>query len=235
MKRIITVIAALAVMISASAQGLKLADGIHYGVVGGFTSSQTNIKHFSTKSIALYHAGITAKFNLGIGFAIQPALIYQVKGARLYDVFNEGLSEEERHQFDYKLGYLELPVNIQWGPDLMAFRPYLFVEPFVGYAVNNDLIDAVKTADVEDYTNAEKIKNGWKEYGLKRFEYGLGLGAGFEFWRIQISAQWFWNFGTLYNPATDSVEGQDIAENLKSAFTKNKNFQGVKVSLAIMF
>ena len=231
MKKIIIVLAALALMVPASAQGLKLADGIHYGVVGGFTSSGTNIKDFSPKHIALYHAGITAKFNLGIGFAIQPSLIYQVKGVKLSDM---QLGDEFVHQFDYKLGYLELPVNIQWGPDLMAFRPYAFVEPFIGYAVNNDLIEKIKTEDPTDL-NQEKVKNGWKEYGLKRFEYGLGLGAGFEFWRIQLSAQWFWNFGNLYDNDTERVDGNRIAQNIKHAFTEKKNFQGVKVSLAILF
>ena len=231
MKKIISLLAALALMVPASAQGLKLADGIHYGVVGGFTSSGTNIKDFSPKHIALYHAGITAKFNLGIGFAIQPSLIYQVKGVKLSDM---QLGDEFVHQFDYKLGYLELPVNIQWGPDLMAFRPYAFVEPFIGYAVNNDLIEKIKTEDLGDYT-PDKVKNGWKEYGLKRFEYGLGLGAGFEFWRIQLSAQWFWNFGNLYDNDTERVDGNRIAQNIKHAFTEKKNFQGVKVSLAILF
>ena len=231
MKKIIIVLAALALMVPASAQGLKLADGIHYGVVGGFTSSGTNIKDFSPKHIALYHAGITAKFNLGIGFAIQPSLIYQVKGVKLSDM---QLGDEFVHQFDYKLGYLELPVNIQWGPDLMAFRPYAFVEPFIGYAVNNDLIEKIKTEDLGDST-PDKVKNGWKEYGLKRFEYGLGLGAGFEFWRIQLSAQWFWNFGNLYDNDTERVDGNRIAQNIKHAFTEKKNFQGVKVSLAILF
>ena len=231
MKKIIIVLAALALMVPASAQGLKLADGIHYGVVGGFTSSGTNIKDFSPKHIALYHAGITAKFNLGIGFAIQPSLIYQVKGVKLSDM---QLGDDFVHQFDYKLGYLELPVNIQWGPDLMAFRPYAFVEPFIGYAVNNDLIEKIKTEDLGDYT-PDKVKNGWKEYGLKRFEYGLGLGAGFEFWRIQLSAQWFWNFGNLYDNDTERVDGNRIAQNIKHAFTEKKNFQGVKVSLAILF
>ena len=231
MKKIIIVLAALALMVPASAQGLKLADGIHYGVVGGFTSSGTNIKEFSPKHIALYHAGITAKFNLGIGFSIQPSLIYQFKGVKLSDM---QLGDEFVHQFDYKLGYLELPVNIQWGTDLMAFRPYAFVEPFIGYAVNNDLIEKIKTEDLGDYT-PDKVKNGWKEYGLKRFEYGLGLGAGFEFWRIQLSAQWFWNFGNLYDNDTERVDGNRIAQNIKHAFTEKKNFQGVKVSLAILF
>ncbi|MBR6053997.1 MAG: PorT family protein [Bacteroidales bacterium] len=231
MKKFLLILAALAVIVPASAQGLKLADGIHYGVVGGFTSSSTNIKNFSPKHIALYHVGITAKFNLGIGFAIQPSLMYQVKGARLSDI---ELGDDFVHQFDYKLGYLELPVNIQWGPDLMAFRPYVFVEPFIGYAVNNDLIEKIKSEDLGDYTPA-KAKNAWKEYGLKRFEYGLGLGAGFEFWRMQLSAQWFWNFGNLYDSDSDSVSGNAIAYNIKHAFTDKKNFQGVKISLAILF
>lgn len=234
MKRIILIVAALAAMIPASAQGLKLADGIHYGVVGGFTSSNTNIKHITSKSIALYHVGLTAKFNLGLGFAIQPALTYQVKGAKLSQVMEEGASEEVMHKFEYKIGYLELPVNIQWGPDLVAFRPFVFAEPFVGYALNNDLYDTFKLDDETNWTE-DHLKNKWKEYGLNRLEYGLGLGAGFEFWRIQLSAQWFWNFGPLYNSATEKIDGNHILENIETAFTKKKNFQGVKVSLAIMF
>ena len=234
MKKFLLILTALAVIVPASAQGLKLADGIHYGVVGGFTSSGTNIKEFKPKQIALYHVGITAKFNLGIGFAIQPSLMYQVKGAKLGEMkFNNGV-KDFTSQFDYKLGYLELPVNIQWGPDLMAFRPYVFVEPFIGYAVNNELIEKIKSENIEDVT-PEKITNGWKEYGIKRFEYGLGLGAGFEFWRMQLSAQWFWNFGNLYDTGTDSIDGNRIAHSIQDAFTKKKNFQGVKISLAILF
>lgn len=235
MKRILLVIAALAVMIpAASAQGLKLADGIHYGVIGGFTSSNTNIKNISSKSIALYHVGLTAKFNLGIGFAVQPAITYQVKGAKLSQIMNEGGSEDVKHQFEYKIGFLEVPVNIQWGPDLMAFRPYVFVEPFVGYALNNDLYDTFKLDDEVDWTE-DHLRNKWKEYGINRLEYGLGIGAGFEFWRLQLSAQWFWNFGNLYNTDTEKIEGNRIWENISDAFTQKKNFQGVKVSLAVMF
>ena len=28
-------------------------------------------------------------------------------------------------------------MGIQWGPDLMAFRPYVFAEPFVGYQIED--------------------------------------------------------------------------------------------------
>ena len=237
MKKLILAVAAAALMIPASAQSLKLADGVHYGVVGGFTSSNTNIKDISSKSIALYHAGATVKVNLGLGFAIQPSLIYQVKGAKLYEIESSGLSADVKDQIEYKLGYLELPVNIQWGPDLVAFRPFVFAEPFIGYGLNNDIKENIilQAQDVTIDEVPETAKNVWKDYGIKRFEYGLGLGAGFEFWRIQISAQWFWNFGSLYDTDADKVSSERIYNNIKGAFADKKNFQGVKVSLGILF
>ena len=79
MKRIIT----LAVVAAAS---LLLAARAHaqFGIVGGITSSKTELTTAEdVESISLYHAGLTYKFNLGGGFAIQPSVLYQVKGASL--------------------------------------------------------------------------------------------------------------------------------------------------------
>ena len=119
--------------------------------------------------------------------------------------------------FQLKSGYIEVPVSIQWGPDLMAFRPYVFAEPFVGYQI----------------TSSDKGNDSvatWAEQAKNKLEYGFGLGGGLEIAsHIQISAQWFKNLGTMFG------EG---AKPLDAAWTEVKdvkNFQGIKVSLAILF
>ena len=171
------------------------------GIIGGLTSSTTQVKNIDSKSLNLYHVGLITKVDLGMGFAIQPGLIYQVKGVALGEISENTKTED----FQLKSGFLEIPVGLQWGPDLLAFRPYLFAEPFVGYQIS----------------------------GSDSAEYGFGLGLGIEFGgRLQLSAQYFNNMGKLFNE--DKVDTAVIKEDVKESL-KDGNFKGFKLSLAILF
>ena len=207
MKRIITLIAvaSASLVLAAYAQAQP-------GIIAGLTSSKSDMSSAvdDVKSIALYHAGLTYKIDLGAGFAIQPSLIYQVKGTK---VGNLDTSKDE----DWKLksGYAEIPVGIQWGPDLVAFRPYAFAEPFIGYQVSSS--DKVDT--FSDWTKQAKTK----------FEYGFGVGGGLEIAsHIQVSVQWFKNLGKMFDENASGSATWEEAKNFN-------NFQGIKFSLAILF
>ena len=122
MKKIIAIVALFASMAIAGAQQL--------GVTGGLTLSKMNgiSNPKDTKAVALYSAGVLYKANLGAGFAIQPELLWQVKGANVQE--NVGALDNLTVS---RSNNVELGLGLQWGPDLLAFRPYLFVEPFLGY------------------------------------------------------------------------------------------------------
>ncbi len=200
MKKILTLIVALvATATVAHAQ---------FGIVGGLNFSKTDIKVSSfieeAKNVTLYHAGVAWKMKLPLGFAIQPELTYQVKGAKLEQFKGEELK--------YKNGYIELGAGVQWGPDLIIARPYVFAQPFIGYLVNpNKEIAAVK-----DVTN--------------KLEYGIGLGGGVELFKhFQLSVQWFKNLGKLVNGNVSSTD--QLVNEVKDL----KSYQGVRVSLGIFF
>ncbi len=193
-------------------------DGAHFGVVAGFTSSSSNAKHVDASSIGRYHVGLTAKLPIAYGFAVQPSVLYQTKGTRLKD------ASLRNFKMDTKVGYLEIPVQIQWGPDLLAFRPYVFGEPFIGYGLN---------ASSEGKLEGSKFDvNSFSKAGLSRWEYGLGLGAGIEVWKIQFSVKYYWNFGSLYS---DSGKMTDVGQQVKEAFKDGRNFNGISFSLAFLF
>jgi hypothetical protein len=207
MKRIITLIAvaSASLVLAAYAQAQP-------GIIAGLTSSKSDMSSAvdDVKSIALYHAGLTYKIDLGAGFAIQPSLIYQVKGTK---VGNLDTSKDE----DWKLksGYAEIPVGIQWGPDLVAFRPYAFAEPFIGYQVSSS--DKVDTF------------SDWTKQAKNKFEYGFGVGGGLEIAsHIQVSVQWFKNLGKMFDENASGSATWEEAKNFN-------NFQGIKFSLAILF
>ena len=155
-----------------------------------------------------------------LGFALQPSLLYQMKNSAIEGVF----AGEEK--FDYRMGYLELPVSLQWGPDLLLFRPYLDVTPFVGYGLHNRLSGSFLGED-------RSFRNKWE--GISRLEYGLGLGAGVEIWKIQVTARYNWNFGSLFDAGGNAPGASEIWNTAKESVLEGKNFSGVTLSVAFLF
>lgn len=165
MKRLLLlVVSALVALVCAD----NVSAQVNWGVIGGATFSTTDVKEFNGSA----NGGLTLRFRLPSGFSIQPSLLYQVKGTNT-DV--DGVS------FSTKVGYLELPVSFQWGPDLILFRPFFDVTPFAGYGFNN------KT----ESQDGDVIRNSWD--GANRWEYGVGAGIGLDIWKFQVIARYNWN------------------------------------------
>lgn len=118
-----------------------------------------NVSNLSTEGVKNYlgyQAGLAFQFDLPLWFSIQPDLIFHVKGTRVEDTNLQALG----------LGYLEVPVNIQWGPRFLDgnIRVFLQGSPFIGYAISKDLKDAQG--------------NSYAWNNVNRFEYGVGAGLG---------------------------------------------------------
>ncbi|MCM1503197.1 MAG: PorT family protein [Bacteroidales bacterium] len=218
MKRIFVLVFSAALLIAGAAESVAQS---RYGIIGGMTFS--NSKEFSRSTMTQYHAGLTYRLDLPLGFSVQPSLIYNVKGAKMTGVpTGDSANLQNKDRFDISMGYLELPVSLQWGPDLLIFRPFLDVTPYIGYAMNNKL---VKTGS-SDLTS----RNSWN--AINRFEYGLGLGIGLDIWRFQVIGRYNWNFGSIYAPG-QVVDG-DFPSLVKGAFD-NSSFGGITLSIAFLF
>ncbi|MBQ4390315.1 MAG: PorT family protein [Bacteroidales bacterium] len=218
MKKILTLL--VAVLATASVAHAQ------FGIIGGFTSSKTSIdtKNISEnfKGVSLFHAGIAYKVKLPLGFAIQPALTYEMKGANLEQVksINEGLSS-----LSTKAGYIQLGAGIQWGIDLLVARPFLLVQPFFGYQVTGSEKFSVLSTTDKDY-------NSFFQTAKNKLEYGFELGGGVEVVKhIQVSIVWFKNLGYLY----DGDKITDVGAAVIGAYKDTKNYSGIKVSVGIFF
>ena len=151
-----------------------------------------------------WHGGFTYKLDLPLGFSLQPSLVYNAKGAKM-----------KGQDFNIRMSYLELPVSLQWGPDLLVFRPFLDVTPYIGYAIAKG--DGFK--DVE-----------WSN--LNKFEYGVGLGAGLDIWKFQVSGRYCWDLGTM-----SDFKGDNFGEGAEDAFKalNNGKNRGFELSIAFLF
>lgn len=205
MKKLIIAVAALLISVSSFAQ---------FGIIGGLTSSSSNIKDAwaNYKAINQYHIGVTYKLGIGNILAIQPSLVYNMKGQKI-----ESLESGDTNiDLQYKTGYIELPVQVQAGfgvGDLA--RIYAIAEPFVGYAVSNKVEGAVNLGNTW-----ENVKN--------KFEYGVGLGAGVELFKhLQVSVRYFWNLGNIYDNEVDFVVVKQTVGGSKC--------NGISASVAFLF
>ena len=205
MKKLFVVIASLLIAVSAHAQ---------FGIVAGVTSARNSVND-AVKEIAnvtQYHVGITYKVELGSLFAIQPSIIYNVKGATLKDFVSAGV---QLSNFEYKNGYIEIPVQLQVGFDLGLARIYGIAEPFIGYAISNSY-----------KSNLAGFSFDWNRDVKDKLEYGVGLGIGIELIEhVQVSARYFWNLGSA-NDANLNTAVQAVS---------NKGASGIIASVALLF
>ena len=212
-KLILSLLAVLALAVSANAQ---------IGIVAGLTSSSTDVESAvaNVKSVNQYHVGLSYRFKLGEVLAIQPAIIYNVKGSSVETLDLGQLSS----QIDLKTGFLEIPVQVQAGIPLFGLaRAYALAEPFVGYAISNSIQSTISDVKTE----------GW-EYVKNRFEYGVGLGAGVELLNtLQVNVKYFWNLGNLYGP--DNSLDLSGSYNTAVSAVQNAKCSGIAVTAAIFF
>jgi len=172
MKKFAMVLASLLILggVAANAQGFVVKGGYNYANVSIDKSvSVSDMK----RGRSGWQIGVGYQTETGSGFSFQPELLYKVTGYRLTD------------DTDIRLGYLEVPLNVQWGPDLVIARPFIFAGPYVGVKVTNSLKS--RGGDIPD----DVIQN------LKRAEFGIGVGLGVNIYRFQIAGKYNWNFGAI--------------------------------------
>lgn len=213
MKKLFTVLAAV-ILCTAFAQEV---DAKRFGVKAGANLTSLDFGNGTPGALG-YSAGITWQHDLPLGFAIQPDLIYHVKATNLAEV-----------KETFRLGYIEVPVNIQWGLRFANknIRVFAQASPFIGYAVSqtgptstsdNAMLDPDGGILADVSTAVDKWLN------INRFSYGAGLGLGVQLWGIQLTAQYCWNFGKLSN-----------AKDISWSDFNDRNFGGYAMSLAVMF
>ena len=124
MKKILAAATLLAALLLGTEVSAQHYNYTRFGIVGGVTSSESKIKDFNSKSITQYHAGLLVEIPLGAGFGFQTGALYQVKGMQL-DKMNDSSISDIGNSFETKVGFIEVPLQLQWGPDLVRFREVL--------------------------------------------------------------------------------------------------------------
>ncbi len=187
---------------------------VKFGVTGGMNFNTANFENIDVKASAGWNAGVTMLLDLPLGLSLQPSIVYSQKNVSLVD----GISN--------KIGAVEIPVSVQWGPDLILLRPFVDVTPYVGYALSHDTTLDTAWGD---------LSSSFQEDSFDKFQYGLGVGAGVNIWKLQAIVRYVWNFGAL---TSDNFNWDKIVEGVTGDFMgegKSENFGGITFGVSFLF
>ena len=104
-------------------------------------------------------------------------------------------------------------------------RVYGLAEPFVGYAITNEVsLKGALASAAEPEKTWDNVKN--------RLEYGVSLGAGVELLRhLQVSVKYFWTLSDLYGLQDAKLD--NIMQSLGNINAKNVN--GIAATVTVLF
>ena len=210
MKRFFVILAALLIGFTASARGGFL-------VKAGLSNSNMDLNRDVAsvisedvlsgaffKNFTGYHVGVGYRTGIWSGLRFQPELLYNVRGTRVDDATR------------WSMGYLEMPLNVQWGLDLIVMRPFIQVAPCIGYDFLNNTSETAAGHALGTVTT-----------DANRLEYGLSVGGGLDILNsFQISVNYNWNFGPVAN--LDAYQDKVVG-------IERKNARCLQISLAYIF
>ena len=176
-----------------------------FGIKAGlYTSQFSDLENFKLKNNVGFQAGVLYKLHVLQSFVIQPELLYVAKEAKLNGKEGEVTVGDGR----YAMKYMQVPVSLQYGPNLIVARPFLQVVPYINYSLG-------KSSNV----------GSWDD--INRFGYGIGLGAGVDVWKFQFNARYNWDFSKV-------GDGEKGDHNAAQEWKASKG-RGIEFSVAFTF
>jgi hypothetical protein len=199
-------------LLAVFALGVQIVNAQTFGIRGGVNFANVSLTEsgmsVSPKSIIGFHVGPVAHFQLKDRLYLNTGLLYSLKGAKV-----EGDEFSPTEQI--KINYLEIPLNLAYKFSLTEKSDF-FIQagPYLGYGLSGT-----------DKFGDESIDLFSAEGRAKRWDYGLGFGAGVDFGKLVASVNYQLGFANLLEPTSTELGVSDVT-------VKNKVFQ---ISLAYMF
>jgi hypothetical protein len=167
------VVIALLLALNSNAQDKPLI----FGVKAGLNLSNITGDIENNKAIIGFRAGVSVDYAFLQDLYLLTGLNYSKQGTKLGEIGGEPVK--------LNLSYLQLPVHIGYKLEVAEGSRLVFhAGPYAGYAVGGNW--KVGSASIGAFSAEAESELG----KLKRFDFGLGLGAGVEFGKFGVDLGW---------------------------------------------
>jgi len=192
--------------------GTSLAQ-VRFGITTGLNfSSFSGDKNFNGDSwgyLVGFQGGLVVDIGITENFSIIPELLYSQRGA--YNKYEEIENKKNTVEFSFILNYLQVPVNLAYKLNVGSSKLSLFAGPYVGYALSGQF-KTDYNMDGEKESEKEDIEFGSDVEQMKALDYGVNIGAGFEFGSgMFLKLQYNMGLNNLSNDNSANVKNTNVA------------------------
>ena len=153
-----------------------------------------------------YCAGVFISFNLGDTLAIQPEILYTVKGMKLE---TGGIIFNETAESTTEISYLEIPLLLKLSMSTEgSIIPRLFFGPAA--AVKLDAKTKFEYAGISEEADVENIKD---------VDFGLVAGAGFDVGIITIEARYTLGLLSINDTELEEIDIRNAVFSVMAGFS----------------
>lgn len=227
MKKLIALALCAGLFTTAKSQKVYVQGGVNFANISTSTSGATEKNNMLTS----FNAGIMGRSNASEPIALEAGLLLQGRGAKA-DTYISSSSDDNYIKTKLNPLYLEIPVNLVVRLPLES-KNNIFVNagPYVAMGIGGKSKVETKflgtvsnsTYDIkfnnDDPTTTEEENARYDR--LKRFDYGVNVGAGFDLGKVLIKANYELGLAKIHSTETNN-----------NSDNKNK-YRTVSVSLGI--
>lgn len=183
---------ALLIGVNANAQDSPIQLGVKAGAnlsnVGGDTEG--------TKAKFGFNAGVTLDYNFTPNVALLTGLEFTTKGFKIKDL--DGFSANAM--------YLQLPVHVGYKLDVAEGTKIVFhAGPYIAYGIGGKIKQKVEAGDGD----IEAKLDFFGDDAAKRFDFGVGAGAGVEFGQIGIGLGYDFGLANISRDSDGKIKNQN--------------------------
>jgi hypothetical protein len=157
---------------------------VNIGITGGLNLSNMNDngEYANEKSVKPgFQAGLIANFGINDNFSITPELLFSQRGYK-YKAYSFLEDKTQTKSASLTVNYFQLPVNATYKFDLgSSSKLFVFAGPYVGYGLCGRMKVGHEKA---------KISFGSKDEDMKRFDFGLNAGIGYQYENLFLKFQY---------------------------------------------
>ena len=221
MKKLMALALCAGLFTTAKSQKVYVQGGVNLSNITTSNSGGTESSHMLTT----FNAGIMARSNSAEPIALEAGLLVEGKGAK-----SSGGSGNTHYDATFNPLYLQLPVNVVVRVPLQTSTSNIFIfgGPYVamGIAGKSKVKGQILGASIDNskdiqFTNTDPTDNDQAYSKLKRFDYGVNVGAGIDLGKILLKANYGLGLSKISSMQTNNGEN-----------AKNK-YRVVSISLGI--
>lgn len=210
MKKLITLALCAGLFTTAKSQKVYLQGGVNLANISTSNSGATEKNNMLTT----FNAGIMGRSNASEPIALEAGLLLDGRGAKA-NTYTTSSTDDNYIKTKFNPLYLEIPVNLIVRMPLQS-QSNIFVNagPYIAMGiggkskVETKFLGAVSnsSSDIE-FNNDNPSTTQQEDAGydkLKRFDYGVNLGAGFDLGKILLKANYGLGLAKINSTETDN-------------------------------